>query len=193
MQGWTLWLKLEWLLPERFESSHFHVLSIICLRRLCTSFELFWCFFDKWVVVFKSFSFKVLLFYKLLLLSLLLCFVHVVVNTVLNCLCEFSNLANFLVENSLIIWFYCYPYFIPALADPALSSVSPILTLFDVIISKHSREYNFIHVSSHWIFYKQLIRCLIYSHKHQSKFSSRSLFLLFKRLLLHLNSLSLHT
>ena len=193
MESWSIWLKLEWLLPEGFEPSHFHVLSIICLCRLCASFELLWCFFDKGVVVFESFSFKVLLFYKLLFFGLLFCFVHVVINTVLNCLCEFSNLAYFLMENSFVIRFDCYPYFVPALADPALSSVGPILTLFDVIITKHSWEYNFIHVSSHWIFYKQLIGCLIDSHKHQSKFSSWSLFLFFECLLFHLNSLSLDT
>ena len=116
---------------------------------------------------------------------------YIIINTVLDSLCEFSNLANFLMENSFIIRFYCYSYFVPALADPALSSVSPILTLLDVVISKHSGEHNFIHVSSHWIFYEQLIGCLIDSHKHQSKLSSRSLFLFLKCFLFHLNSLSL--
>jgi hypothetical protein len=67
-----------------------------------------------------------------------------------------------------------YLNFVPFLADPALSAVTPERALFDVIVAQDPREDDLVHVASHWVFYEQLICDLVDAHKHKGEFTGRA-------------------
>jgi len=70
-------------------------------------------------------------------------------------------------------------YQVPALTDPALISVDPVMTLLDLIMAENSREYSLIHIPVHRILLHQLIRYLINPHEHERQFSLGTFFFFF--------------
>lgn len=58
---------------------------------------------------------------------------------------------------------------LPLLADVALSGVTPVIALLDIVTAEDARENYFIHVSGHRVFNQQLERYLVNSHKKQSQ------------------------
>jgi hypothetical protein len=58
---------------------------------------------------------------------------------------------------------------LPLLADVALSGVTPVIALLDIVTAEDARENYFVHVSGHRVFDQQLERYLVNSHKKQSQ------------------------
>ncbi len=79
------------------------------------------------------------------------------------------DLSNFLLKDLLVVrHMVANRDLVPLETDPALGCIRPVGTLLDLIVSKHSREDNLIHVPSHWVFLQQIEGHLVDAHKHQS-------------------------
>jgi hypothetical protein len=102
-------------------------------------------------------------------------------------------LENLLCKDRIVIMHVVlYLNFVPFLADPALSAVTPVSALFDVIVAQDPRKDDLIHVTSHWVFYEQLICDLVDAHKHKGKFTGRAFSCLFCRDAFSFLALTLH-
>ncbi len=65
---------------------------------------------------------------------------------------------------------------LPLLADVALSGVTPVIALLDIIAAEDARENYFVHISGHWVLDQQLECYLVFPIKSRASSPSERCF-----------------
>ena len=81
------------------------------------------------------------------------------------------ELFDVLLKELPILGLMLNPLLAPLLADPALTTVFPNISMLNLFTAKDPCEYDLLHIASHWIILQQVIGYLVNTHELERKFT----------------------